>query len=98
MGPVVYVMAILGCGEATDVCEPVATVPARYESAASCNAASEAAIQRHSDALYPVIVAECRANGTPLAKIHADEVKLPAPDGTRARIQRAAYVPQRARS
>jgi hypothetical protein len=27
MGPVVYVMAILGCGEATDVCEPVATVP-----------------------------------------------------------------------
>jgi hypothetical protein len=31
-------------------------------------------------------------------KIHADEVKLPAPDGTRARIQRAAYVPQRARS
>jgi hypothetical protein len=98
MGPVVYVMAILGCGESADLCEPVATVPARYESQEACSAATEAAIQRHSDILYPVVVAECRANGTPVARIHADEVKLPAPEGTRPRIQRASYLPQRARS
>jgi hypothetical protein len=97
MGPAIYVMAILGCGEATDVCEPVATIPARYESAEACNAATAAAIERHSDALYPVVVAECRAAGTPVAKVWADEVKLPAPDASRPRIQRASYQP-RARS
>lgn len=98
MGPVVYVMAILGCGEAADMCEPVATVAARYESAEACNAATLSAIQQHSDALYPVVVAECRAGGTPVAKVYADEVKLPTPDGTPPQIRRASYVPQRARS
>ena len=96
MGPAVYVMAILGCGEATEVCEPVATVPARYESAAECNAATEDAIQRHSAALYPVIVAECREAGTAISqKVWADEVKLPEARQTGPRIQRAAYKPQR---
>jgi hypothetical protein len=97
MGPAIYVMAILGCGEASDVCEPVALAPVRYESVDACNAATAAMIERHSDALYPVVVAECRAAGTPVAKIWADEVKLPAPDGSRPRIQRASYQP-RARS
>jgi hypothetical protein len=97
MGPAIYVMAILGCGEATDVCEPVAMAPVRYESVEACNAASASMIERHSDALYPVVVAECRAAGTPVAKIWADEVKLPAPDASRPRIQRASYQP-RARS
>jgi hypothetical protein len=98
MGPAIYVMAILGCGEATDVCEPVATVPARYESVEACNAATAAAIERHSDALYPVVVAECRASGEPVAKVYADELKLPAPDGSRPQIRRASFQPQRARS
>jgi hypothetical protein len=97
MGPAIYVMAILGCGESTDVCEPVALAPARYESVEACNAASASMVERHSDALYPVVVAECRAAGTPVAKIWADEVKLPAPHASRPRIQRASYQP-RARS
>jgi hypothetical protein len=94
VGAAVYVMAILGCGEASDVCEPVATLPARYESAESCNAATAAAIERHSDALYPVVVAECRAAGTAVTKLWADEVKLPAADPSRQRIQRASYQPR----
>ncbi len=98
MGPVIYVMAILGCGEGGDVCEPVATAPVRYESEAACNAATSAMIERHSDALFPVVVAECRQAGTPVAKIWADEVRLPAPDAAGPRIQRASYKPQRARS
>ena len=97
MGPAIYVMAILGCGEASDVCEPVALAPVRYESVEACNSATAAMIERHSDALYPVVVAECRAAGTPVAKVWADEVKLPAPDASRPRIQRASYQP-RARS
>lgn len=98
MGAAVFVMAILGCGEATDVCEPVAMMPVRYESVESCNAATASAIEQHGDALYPVVVAECRAVGTSVAKVHADEVKLPAPDSSTPRIQRASYLPQRARS
>ncbi len=99
MGPAIYVMAILGCGEATDICEPVATVPARYESVEACNAATADAIQRHSDALYPVVVAECRAAGTPVAKVWADEVKLPSPDGAgQPRLRRAVFQPRASRS
>lgn len=99
MGPAVYVMAILGCGEASELCEPVAMLPARYESAAECNAATEDAIQRHSAALYPVVVAECRAAGTPISqKIWADEIKLPDADQSGPRIQRADYKPRAARS
>jgi hypothetical protein len=99
MSPAVYVMAILGCGEATDVCEPVATVPARYESVEACNAATASMIERHSEALYPVVVAECRRAGTPVAKVWADEVKLPAADESRQpSVRRASYQPQRIRS
>jgi hypothetical protein len=98
MGPVIYVMAILGCGEAADACEPVATLPVRYESAAQCNAATEDAIQQHSDVLFPVVVAECRKAGTQISqKIWADEVKLPDAQQSRPRVQRAAYQPGRAR-
>ncbi len=98
MGPAVYVMAILGCGEATDTCQPVAMAPARYESVEACNAASASILERHTDALFPVVVAECRASDAAVAKVYADEVKLPSPDGTRPKIQRASFQPQRARS
>jgi hypothetical protein len=95
MGPAFYVMAILGCGEATDVCEPVTTLPARYESVEACNAATASMIERHSEALYPVVVAECRRAGTSVAKIWADEVKLPAADESRQpRVRPASYEPQ----
>ena len=99
MGPAIYVMAILGCGEGGDVCEPVATAPVRYESEAACNAATASMIERHSDALFPVVVAECRKAGTAVAKIWADEVRLPVADESRQpRVRSASYVPGRARS
>ncbi len=96
MGPAVYVMAILGCGEASDICEPVATVPARYESAADCNAATESALQQHGDALFPVVVAQCRpVAGSAQEHVWADEVKLPAVDPSRReRVRRASYQPR----
>lgn len=78
MGPAFYIMAILGCGEAEAQCETVATVAARYESAEACNAATQGAIEEHSDALYPVVVAQCRPANQPIAQqVWADEVKRP---------------------
>ncbi len=100
MGPAFYIMAILGCGEAEAACEPVATSPVRYESAEACNAATATEIEQHSDALFPVVVAQCRPASAPASQsVFADEVKLPERDGDRQpRIQRASYQPQKARS
>lgn len=98
MGPAFYVMAILGCGEADAACEPVANVATQYQSAEACNAATTSMIQTHMDALFPVVVAQCRpANLSISQKVWPDEVKLPAADRS-PRIQRAAYKPSRARS
>jgi hypothetical protein len=61
MGPAAYVIAILGCADGSAACQPVATVPTRYESEASCSAATGAALAANSDFDFPTIVAECRA-------------------------------------
>jgi hypothetical protein len=97
MGPAFYIMAILGCGEADTQCQPVATVPARYESAAACNAATEDAIAEHGgDALYPVVVAQCRKAGEPAAQqIWADEVNLPEADAPGRRSNERVILAQR---
>ena len=98
MGPAFYVMAILGCGEAEGACEPVSMLATRYETQEACNAATAGAIEQHSDALYPVVVAQCRPANSPVsAKIWADEVKLPTMHQA-PRIHRASFKPARARS
>lgn len=97
MGPVVYVMAILGCGEADAACQPVASVPARYESQEACNAAAEDVLTRQHDILYPVIVAQCGEQGAMIAEgLTADEVALPEAERTKVRRADAAK-PLRAR-
>lgn len=95
MGAAFYIMAILGCGEAEAQCETVATVAARYESADACNAATQSAIEEHSDALFPVVVAQCRPANQPIAQqVWADEVKRPGAED-RPQIQRASHTPVR---
>jgi hypothetical protein len=64
MGPVAYVIAILGCADGSAACTPVASLPARYESQASCSAATGAALSQSTDFDFPTIVAECRAVST----------------------------------
>jgi len=83
MSAAFYIMAILGCGEADAACEAVATVPARYESREACNAATEDALASHGgDMMFPVVIAQCRKAGEPIAQqIWPDEVDLPEADG-----------------
>ena len=64
MGPVAYVIAILGCADGSAACTPVATMPAHYASEASCSAATNAALAQSTDFDFPTIVAECRAVST----------------------------------
>lgn len=59
MGPVAYVIAILGCADGSTTCQPLATVPTRYESQAACIAATGEALAANSDFDAPTLVAEC---------------------------------------
>ena len=64
MGPAGYFIALLGCADGATACQPVATIPMRYES-------REAAAQRravssaNTDFDFPTIMAECRAAKSP---------------------------------
>ena len=64
MGPVAYLIAILGCADGSAACTPVATVPTHYATEASCSAATGAVLAGSTDFDFPTIVAECRAVST----------------------------------
>lgn len=83
MGPAIYIMAILGCGEGEAACEQVGVVRARYESAAACNAQTAQAVEQNLSIPYPVVVAECRPGGAALASAPAaSDIRLPPPPRT----------------
>ena len=93
MGPAFYIMAILGCGEADTACEQVATAPAQYRSVEECNAATDETLLRHSDAAYPVVVAQCQRADSPIAhNIMPEQIDLPEPEGDEPRVIRATYA------
>ncbi|HYG46405.1 MAG TPA: hypothetical protein VD846_00545 [Allosphingosinicella sp.] len=79
MGPAIFIIAIMGCGEGDAPCQQVRTLEARYESQAACTAATEAALIRNTDIDYPVVAAECVAAGAKPAQLKANEVQRPGP-------------------
>ena len=79
MGPGIFIIAIMGCGEAEAPCQQVRTLEARYESQAACTAATEAAVTQNSDVDYPVVVAQCVESGATPAPPRASDVQRPGP-------------------
>lgn len=79
MGPGLFIIAIMGCGEAEAPCQQVRTLDARYESRAACTAATEAAVTRNTDIDFPVVAAECIAAGARANPPEASEVQRPGP-------------------
>jgi hypothetical protein len=79
MGPAIFIIAIMGCGEAEAPCQQVRTLEARYESQAACTAATEAAVTQNSDVDFPVVVAECLASGAKPTAPNASDVQRPGP-------------------
>ena len=77
MGPGIFIIAILGCGDADSACTQVRTLDTRYESQAACTAATEAVLPAQSDVDYPVVVAQCVAAGANPPRLRSGEVKLP---------------------
>ena len=80
MGPALYVMAILGCGEGEAPCQPVEILSTRYESREACLAASDGALARLSSVDFPIVVARCREENAAPAPLRPAEVALPEPD------------------
>lgn len=58
-----YVMAILGCGDAGGLCAQARMDTVRYASLRACQAAAPVALSRHTDLDFPEISAQCRAEG-----------------------------------
>ena len=77
MEPVLFVMAILGCGESDAPCRQVAMVQTRYQSDRACLAATGAELARR-DILYPTVVAQCRRAGARAQLLRGNEVLRPA--------------------
>ena len=89
MGPGIFLIAILGCGEGDAPCQQVRTLDARYESQAACTAATEAAVTRNSDVDYPVIVAQCVAAGASPDRLNPADVDRPGPGRAPIRPERS---------
>ena len=84
MGAGFFLIAILGCADGSAACTPVATMPARYESRASCAAATNAALENSTQFDFPTIVAECRPAAAPSSADRRDAPKPAAlPIGAR---------------
>lgn len=86
MGPGIFLIAIMGCGEGDAPCQQVRTLEARYESQAACTAATGAAATRNSDVDFPVVVAQCVAAGAPPSPPKAGDVQRPGPARADVRI------------
>lgn len=66
MGPGLFVVAILGREDGWAECRAVATLPTRYESRATC-AAATGPVLFATGYDFPVLQAECQSVGAPIS-------------------------------
>lgn len=79
MEPVLFVMAILGCGESDAPCRELRVAETRYQSEQACMAATEEALLASSDLPYPNIVADCRREGVRVQPLRGSDLLQPEP-------------------
>jgi hypothetical protein len=60
LDPVLFVVAIMGCGDARTDCTEARVVRARYETAAECQANLPAVLAANTDLDFPDLTATCR--------------------------------------
>lgn len=90
MEPVLFVMAILGCGESDAPCRELDMARTRYRSEAACLAAAEVELARRTDILYPSVVAQCRRQGAQPSLIRGSDFLMPEPELNRVYPLRVA--------
>ena len=59
MGPVYFVIVIMGCGDGAVGCQTVATPATHYASEQACMAARADTLMANSDLDFPTLLAEC---------------------------------------
>ena len=79
MQSLIYVMAILGCGESDAACREVRVDQTAFRTEASCRAATADALARHMDLEFPTVVARCRPANARAQLLRGSDVLLPAP-------------------
>jgi hypothetical protein len=62
MGPLFFVMAIMGCSDGSADCAEARVEQTHYATMQQCRAAMPAALTRNTDVDYPVVAASCRTN------------------------------------
>lgn len=77
MEPLIFVMAILGCGEGDAPCRELRLVEQRFASEQACMAATEDVLARNDDILFPSVVAQCRRDGAGSQLLRGSDVMLP---------------------
>lgn len=80
MAPLVYVIAIMGCGEGDQACREVQVAQPRFASQAACMAATADVLERYASLDYPSVVAQCRRDGVRPTLLRGSDVLLPQPD------------------
>lgn len=73
MGPTLFVMAILGCGDGESACRQVRVADMLYPTEAACQTATPAVLGRNTDLDYPVVSATCRAEKAETARARLTE-------------------------
>ena len=94
MEPLVYIMAILGCGESDAPCQPVTIADGHYASEAACLAATEAELLRRDDLFFPAVVAQCRRADARPQLLRGSDVALPVGASVSARPRFASAEPR----
>ena len=79
MGPAIYLIAILGCGEGDNACQEGQIAEPRFASEAACTAATATVLERYTDLAYPSVVAQCRPAGAAPVQLRGRDVLLPEP-------------------
>ncbi len=79
MQTMMYVMAILGCGESDAACREIRIDQQSYRSEATCRAATATALARHMDLEFPTVVARCRPANGQAQLLRGSDVLLPGP-------------------
>ena len=69
MEPVFFVLAILGCGDAGNLCSEARVMPARYTSIQACQAAAPVGAATNTDLDFPSLAASCRSNTMRMAVV-----------------------------
>ena len=60
MDQIIYVLAIMGCGDDNLGCQQARLEPVRFSSFAACQQEMPAALSRNTDLEFPVISAACQ--------------------------------------